>query len=148
MSLTEQINEDIKSAMKAREKEKLEALRAIKTALLLEATKDASSTVSSDAEQKLLQKLYKQRIEAAEIYHAQDRADLEAVELNQAAVIEAYLPKQMSDEELDSAIKELIASTGATGPQDMGKVVGKAVASLQGKADGKRVSAAVKRLLS
>jgi uncharacterized protein YqeY len=148
MSLTEQINNDIKAAMKAREKEKLEALRAIKSALLLEATKDGAGEISPETEQKLLLKLHKQRVESAEIYEQQNRADLKDAELAQAAIIENYLPKQLSDDELKTALNEIIASIGASGPQDMGKVMGAAVGKLQGKADGKRISAMVKELLT
>ncbi|MGY6562211.1 MAG: GatB/YqeY domain-containing protein [Luteibaculaceae bacterium] len=148
MNLTEQINNDIKEAMKAREKEKLEALRAIKSALLLEATKEgASEGISAETEQNLLLKLHKQRIEAADIYKGQNRADLADVELNQAAIIEAYLPKQLSDSELEAELKQIIADAAASGAKDMGKVMGLATPKLKGRADGKRISSMVKALL-
>ena len=146
MSLTDQINADIKAAMLAKEKEKLEALRAIKAALLLEATKGGE--VSADAEMKMLQKMYKQRIEAAEIYKQQGRKDLEEPELFQAEIIKKYLPAQMSREEVVAVVQGIINEVGATSPGDMSKVMGPAMAKLQGKADGKVISEVVKELLS
>lgn len=146
MSLTEKINGDIKAAMLAREKEKLEALRAIKAALLLESTKGGSE-VNEEAEMKMLQKMYKQRIEAATIYKEQGRADLEEPELFQANIIKAYLPEQLSEEQVKAIIQEVIAATGASGPADMGKVMGGVTQKLQGKADGKLVATLVKQLL-
>jgi uncharacterized protein len=148
MALTDLINEDIKKAMLAREKDKLEALRAIKSALLLEATKDGSATVSDEAANKLLQRLYKQRNESAEIYVAQGREDLAKVEIDQAAVIKAYLPEQMSEEQITTELKRIIVELGASSPADLGKVMGVATKALAGKADGKLVSAIVKGLLS
>lgn len=146
MSLTDKINADIKSAMLAKEKEKLEALRAIKSALLLEATKGAGE-VTADAENKILQKMYKQRMEAAEIYKTQGRADLEGAEVFQANIIKTYLPEQMSEDQIRAVIKEVIAQVGATSAADMGKVMGPSMGKLQGKADGKVISAIVKELL-
>ncbi len=146
MSLAEQINNDIKAAMLAREKDKLEALRAIKAALLLEQTK-GTDAVSEDAELKMLQKMYKQRVEAAEIYKQQSRADLEQAEMFQADVIKKYLPEQLSEAEVKAIIQELITSVGASSAADMGKVMGPAMAKLQGKADGKLISALVRQLL-
>lgn len=147
MTLTEQINGDIKTAMKAREKEKLAALRAIKSALLLEASKDGSGEVSEEAEMKILQKLHKQRKDAAALYEEQDRPDLLADEVFQAGVIEAYLPAQMSEEEIGEVVKAIIAKTGASSPADMGKVMGAAMGQLAGKADGKIISMLVKKYL-
>lgn len=147
MNLSDQINADIKSAMLAKEKEKLEALRAIKAALLLEQTK-GTGEVTNDAEIKLLQRMYKQRMESAEIYQQQNRTDLSEPELFQAAIIKKYLPEQLSEEEIRKVIAEVIVSSGASGPADMGKVMGPSMAKLQGKADGKLISALVKELLN
>ena len=147
MSLTETINTDIKNAMKAREKEKLAALRAIKSALLLEASKDGSGEVSEEAEMKILQKLHKQRKDAAALYEEQNRPDLLEDEVFQAGIIEAYLPAQMSEEEIGEVVKSIIAKTGASSPADMGKVMGAAMGQLAGKADGKIISMLVKKYL-
>lgn len=147
MSLTEKINGDIKAAMLAREKEKLEALRAIKAALLLESTK-GSNEVTPEIEAKILAKLYKQRIESAEIFKTQNRKDLEGPELFQANIIKAYLPEQMSEEQVKTAVQEIITSLGITSAADMGKVMGPVMQKLNGKADGKLISAIVKQLLS
>lgn len=147
MSLEEKINADIKSAMLAKEKEKLEALRAVKSAVLLAKTEKVGVEVSEDTELKLLQKLVKQRKEAAEIYLKQQMKDLADVELFQANVIEQYLPAQMSSEEISQAVKSVIAETGANGIKDMGKVMGLVSKQLAGKADGKLISEIVKSLL-
>ena len=147
MSLTETINTDIKNAMKAREKEKLAALRAIKSALLLEASKDGSGEVSEEAEMKILQKLHKQRKDAAALYEEQNRPDLLEDEVFQAGVIEAYLPAQMSEDEIGEVVKGIIAKTGASSPADMGKVMGAAMGQLAGKAEGKIISMLVKKYL-
>lgn len=149
MSLVDQINGDIKKAMLAREKEKLEALRAVKSALLLAGTeKGADGTVSAEAELKVLQKLVKQRKDAATIYTEQNRDDLAQPEIFQAEVISAYLPEQMGEEEVKAIIQQIIERTGASSPTDMGKVMGPAMGQLQGKADGKMISSLVKELLS
>lgn len=148
MNITERINNDIKEAMKARESGKLAALRDIKSKLLLEATKEGGSgEVDEDSALKILNKLYKQRVEAAEIYQAQGREDLLADELAQAEVIKAYLPAQLSEAELRSSMEEIIARVGASSMADMGKVMGAATKELAGKADGKAISAMVKALL-
>jgi uncharacterized protein YqeY len=147
MSLEEKINADIKSAMLAKEKEKLEALRAVKSAILLAKSEKAGSEVSEDAELKLLQKLVKQRKEAAEIYVNQSRQDLADVEMFQAKVIEQFLPAQMSEAEVEKIIQTIITETGASGIKDMGKVMGTASKQLAGKADGKLISEIVKRML-
>ena len=147
MTLTEQINADVKEAMKAREKEKLAALRAIKSALMLEATKDGSGEVSEEAGMKILQKLHKQRKDAAALYEEQNRPDLLEDEVFQAGVIEAYLPAQMSEEEIGEVVKSIIAKTGASSPADMVKVMGAAMGQLAGKADGKIISMLVKKYL-
>ena len=134
--------------MLARNKELLEALRAVKSALLLaKSEKGGDGGVSEDAEIKILQKLVKQRRETAEIYLSQNRKDLADVEIFQADVIQKYLPEQMSEEELTNIIKDIIAETGATSVKDMGKVMGLAAKKLAGKADNKAVSEKVKQLL-
>lgn len=147
MSLTDKINEDIKKAMLAREKEKLEALRAVKSALLLAMTSEGGGTVTEDMEVKLLQKLVKQRRETAEIYAGQNRADLAEVETAQAEVIAAYLPSQLGADELKPLISLIIKETGASGIKDMGKVMAAASQQLAGKADNKTISSIVKELL-
>ena len=149
MSLTTQINSDIKKAMLAKEKEKLEALRAIKSALLLEATKEGNNgEVEEAAEMSIIQKLYKQRMDAAKIYVEQGRKDLAEVEENQAKVIEAYLPAQMSEDEVVKIVQEIITKVGANGPSDMGKVMGPTMGQLKGKADGGLISKIVKQELN
>lgn len=145
MSLEEKINADIKTAMLAKEAQKLEALRAIKSAILLMKTSGEANT--EDAEIKALQKMVKQRKETADLYQKQNRQDLAEVELAQAAVIEKYLPAQMSEDEIREALKQIIAQVGAASPADMGKVMGVATKELSGKADGKTISAIVKQLL-
>ena len=148
MSLSDQINEDIKKAMLAREKDKLESLRAVKASLLLLKTQDgAGGEISEDAELKLLQKLVKQRKESAEIYRSQQRPDLADVELMQASFIEVYLPKQMDTNELRGVIAQIIADTGATSVKEMGKVMGVATKTLAGKADNKTISELIRELL-
>ncbi len=149
MSLFEQVSEDIKKAMLAKEKDKLEALRALKTAFLLARTEaGAGGELTPDAELKITQKLVKQRKESAEIYLSQNRKDLADKELLEASVIEQYLPAQMSDEELTVALKGIIEKVGAKSPADMGKVMGIASKELSGKADGKAISVKVKELLA
>lgn len=148
MTLTEQINADIKSAMLAKEKEKLEALRAVKSAILMAATeKGAGDGMSDDAEIKMLQKLVKQRREAAEIFNGQGRADLAEVEEKQAEWISVYLPKQLTEEELRAELSAIIAEVGASSIADLGKVMGAASKKLAGRADGKAISTNVKSLL-
>ena len=148
MSLTDQINNDIKKAMLAREKEKLEALRAVKSALLLEMTSEGGGEVTEEKEIRILQKLVKQRRETAAIYEGQNRKDLAGTETFQADVISAYLPQQLGAEELKQLIQTVIAETGATGIKDMGKVMAEASARLAGKADNKTIAALVKELLN
>ena len=146
MALEEKINADIKSAMLAKEASKLEALRAIKSAILL--LKTSPEGLNDDTEMKALLKMVKQRKETADLYVTQNRKDLADVELAQAAVIEAYLPKQMSEEDVKAEVAKIITSVGATSPADMGKVMGAASKQLAGKADGKLISSIVKELLS
>jgi hypothetical protein len=148
MSITDQINNDIKQAMLAKEKEKLEALRAIKAALLLEATKGGNSEVTDEAAQQIIQKLHKQRKESAAIYIEQNRQDLADVELFQAKVLEAYLPEQMDEDAIRKEVMDAIAKTGASSPQDMGKVMGMLMGKLKGKADGSLISKIVKEALN
>jgi len=148
MSIVEKINADIKTAMLAREKERLNVLRTIKSALMLEATKALGTEVDDDTAIKIMMRLQKQRKEAAEIYEQQGREDLMKEELDQSAVLEDYLPKQLSEEELTKRLQAIIAEVGASGPQDMGKVMGKASTDLAGLADGRTISTAVKKLLS
>jgi len=149
MSLFDKVNDDIKTAMLAREREKLEALRGIKAAFLIAKTeKGASDTLSTDTELKIIQKLVKQRKESAEIYISQNRKDLSDKELFEASVIEQYLPKQMDITELTSILKSVIETVGAKSPSDMGKVMGVASKELAGKADGKLIADTVKSLLA
>lgn len=149
MSLKEQIDADIKKAMLAKNKEELEALRSIKSLILLaETEKGSSEEITSDSEKKLLMKAAKQRKESAEIFEAQNRKDLADRELLQLDVINRYLPKQLSEEEIKSALLNVIKETGASGPQDMGKVMGVATKKLAGQADGKVISELVKKLLA
>lgn len=147
MSLELKINEDIKQAMLAKNKDLLEALRAVKSALLLAKTEKADATVTEEAEIKILQKLVKQRRETAEIYASQNRKDLADVEIFQADVIQKYLPAQMGDEELTAILKGIITEVGATSVKDMGKVMGAAAKKLAGKADNKAISEKVKQIL-
>ena len=147
MSMEQQIQQDIKAAMLAKEKTRLESLRAIKAAILLAKTADGSESIADEAVVKIIQKLVKQRKETAEIYKQQNREELAAQELAEAAAMEVYLPKQLSEAELEEELKKIIAQVGATGPQDMGKVMGTATKTLAGKADGKAISALVKKLL-
>ena len=150
MSLEIQINNDIKQAMLAKQKDVLESLRAIKSAILLLKTgKDATGgEVSEAAEIAMLQKLVKQRKEAADIYVQQNRQDLADEELFQASIIERYLPKQMSREEVEAEVKAIIAEVGAVSPKDMGKVMGQASKRFAGRADNRMVSEIVKQLLA
>ena len=148
MALTDQITADIKGAMKARNKERLAALRDIKSKLMLEMTKEGGDGNVDDAVgQKILNKLYKQRMDAAAIYGEQGREDLQVEELAQAEIIKEYLPEQMSDADLEAAVQGFITELGARSMADMGKVMGKASGALAGKADGKRISEVVKRIL-
>ncbi len=147
MNMELQIQQDIKAAMLAKEKTRLESLRAIKAAILLAKTADGSESIADEAVVKIIQKLVKQRKETAEIYKQQNREELAAQELAEAAAMEVYLPKQMSEEELEAELKKIIAQVGATGPQDMGKVMGTATKALAGKAEGRMISAMVKKLL-
>lgn len=148
MDLTEQINNDIKDAMRAREKDVLNSLRAIKSALLLEATKGSDVEISEEDGMKILQKLHKQRMDAYQIYMDQDREDLASNEKVDADVIARYLPAQMDREELLPLIEALITESGAQGPKDMGRVMGQASQKFSGKAPGRLVADLVKEVLN
>lgn len=148
MDLFERVSEDIKTAMKAHNKVALETLRNIKKVFLEAKTAPGANDSLSDADAlKIIQKLTKQGKDAAEIYVQQNRQDLADVELAQVKVMEAYLPQQMTPEELEAALKEIIAETGASSAKDMGKVMGVASKKLAGLADGRAISAKVKELL-
>lgn len=148
MTIEEQVSEGIKDAMKARDKVRLETLRNIKKVILEAKTKPGAGDQVDDAECiQIIRKLAKQGKESAEIYQQQGRADLYEQEAAQVAVLDGFLPKQMSNEELTAALQEIIASVGAASPQDMGKVMGVATKKLAGLADGKAISEKVKELL-
>ncbi len=148
MDLFDRISEDIKNAMRAKDKVALETLRNIKKFFIEAKTAaGAGDTLTDEAALKIIQKLVKQGKDAAEIYKGQGREDLAENELAQVKVMEAYLPKQMSAEELEAALKTIIAEVGATGAQDMGKVMGVATKKLAGLAEGRAISAKVKELL-
>ena len=148
MSLADKINGDLKVAMKEKNKVKLESLRAIKSALLLAATEKGAKETTEDAELKILQKLVKQRKDAADIYHKEGRTDLAAAEEEQIAAIEVYLPEQMSEEDIKAEVEAIIAATGASSMADMGRVMGQANQKMAGKADGKIIAQFVKAALS
>lgn len=149
MSLKTKIEGEIKQAMLNKAKVRLTALRSIKSMILLaETEKGSSNEVTNDAELKLLTKAAKQRKDSLDIYNQQGRADLAAIEKAELDVIEEFLPKQMSSEEIEEEVKAVITQVGATGPQDIGKVMGVASKKLAGKADGKAISEYAKKLLN
>jgi uncharacterized protein len=149
MSLKQQIDNDIKAAMLAKNKEELTALRSVKSLILLaETDKGVTGEISSDVEMKLLTKAAKQRKESAEIFLKEGRNDLAQKEQFELEVISRYLPKQLSEEEIATELKKIIEQVGAKGAQDMGKVMGTATKQLAGKADGKLISELVKKLLA
>lgn len=148
MSLEAKINSDLKEAMKAKDQVSLRGIRAIKSALLLLKTDGSGNEITEDTEIKLLQKLVKQRKDSLDIYEKQNREDLAVKEREEIAVIEKYLPAQMSAEELETIIKGIIEQTGAESMRDMGKVMGMASKQLAGRADGKTISGVVKSLLT
>lgn len=149
MSLKATIDNDIKKAMLAKNKEELEALRSIKSMILLaETEKGTVAEISSETESKLLMKAAKQRKESAEIFQKEGRQDLAQRENIQLEIISRYLPKQLSESEVTDELKKIIAQLDAKGPQDMGKVMGTATKALAGKADGKMISEIVKKLLT
>ncbi|MBD5330171.1 MAG: GatB/YqeY domain-containing protein [Bacteroides sp.] len=149
MNLFDQISEDIKKAMLARDKVRLEALRGAKKEFLEAKTaKGANGELTDDNATKILVKMVKQRKESAKIYEDNQRPELAANELAEAAVLEEYLPKQLSAEELEAEVRAIIAETGAAGPRDMGKVMGVASKRLAGKAEGRAISETVKNILN
>jgi uncharacterized protein YqeY len=147
MSLEQIINDGIKTAMLAKDKVRLESLRAVKAAILLAKTSENSKDFDETAEIKMLQKLVKQRRETAEIYIASNRQDLADKELAEADIIEEFLPKQMTPQEIESTVKAIIEETGAKSVKDMGRVMGTAAKRMAGKADGKLIAGFVKKLL-
>jgi len=148
MSLTEKISADLITAMKAKDKVSLEAIRAAKTAFLLaHSEKGSVSVLTPEEEIKIIQKLVKQRRESAQIYRDNNRPDLYEKETTEADVLEKYLPAKMSDEEITEIVRSIIDRVGARSPSDLGKVMGPAMKELAGKADGKEISAKVKQLL-
>ncbi|MDR1525965.1 MAG: GatB/YqeY domain-containing protein [Tannerella sp.] len=148
MSLFDQISSDIKAAMLAKDKVRLEALRNVKKFFLEAKTAPgANDTLTDEAALKIIQKLVKQGKDSAQIYADQNRPDLADVELGQVRILEGYLPQQLSPGELEAELKRIIAETGASGPKDMGKVMGAATKALSGKAEGRAISETVKRLL-
>lgn len=149
MSLKDRINADIKEAMLAKDKARLQALRSIKSLILLaETEKGGTEGISQDTEMKLLNRAAKQRRESAELYAKQGRTDLEEIELTELRVIEDYLPKQLDEGDLRVRLVEIIQRVGATGPSDLGKVMGVASKELAGQADGRAISTAVGELLN
>ena len=149
MNLYDQVSEDIKAAMKARDKVRLETLRNIKKVFIEAKTAPGSNDTLDDADAlKIIQKLAKQGRESAAIFTEKNRQELADNEMAQVAVIESYLPKQLSEEEIEAAVKDIIAQTGASSMKDMGKVMGLANKQMAGKADGRAISTIVKRLLS
>ena len=148
MSVQDQISNDIKEAMKSRNVDKLSALRAVKSAIMLEATKDGSITVSDEISLQIITKLVKQRKDSAVIFTEQDRLDLAEDEINQLAYLEEYLPAQMGEEEVRAVVKEVIVQVGASSLADMGKCMGSLMGRLNGKADGSLISKLVKEELS
>ena len=148
MSVQDQITSDIKEAMKARNVDKLAALRAVKSAIMLEATKDGSTIVSDEVSLKLIAKLVKQRKDSAAIFEEQNRPDLVVDEVNQLAYLETYLPSQMGEKEVRKIVKEVIAKLGVSSPADIGKCMGPLIGRLNGKADGSLISKLVKEELS
>lgn len=149
MGLELQIAADMKAAMLAKDKVRLESLRAVKAAILLAKTAEGSNGEVTDEEiVKIIQKLVKQRKESAEIYASQNRAELAENELAEASNMEVYLPKQLSDEELEKELRAIMSEIGASAPSDMGKLMGTATKRLAGKAEGKAISAMAKKLLA
>jgi len=147
MGLFETINTDIKNAMLAKEKEKLEALRAVKAAFMVAKTEKGNSELTEDKEITIVQKLVKQRLDTAEVYKQNNRPELAEKEEAEAEIISVYLPKQLSEEEITAEVKAIIEQTGASSMKDMGKVMGMASKKLAGKADGKIISGIVKQIL-
>jgi uncharacterized protein YqeY len=148
MNLEEKINNDIKEAMKSRDQSWLRGVRAIKAAILLAKTDGSGQAMDEEREIKLMQKLVKQRQDSLAIYEAQNREDLAAVERDEIAIIQKYLPQPLTQEELEAYIKNLIQEHGASGIKDMGRIIGLASKGLSGKAEGKTIAEQVKKILS
>ena len=148
MSLEKKIMEAIKTAMKEKNQQALAALRAVKSELILLKTSGSISELNETDENKILQKLVKQRKDSASIFSEQNREDLAIPELEQAEIISQFLPKQMSENEVEIVVAEIISKTGANSMKDMGKVMGLTNSKLAGKADGKTISGIVKKMLS
>ncbi len=147
MSLKQNVESEIKTAMLAKDKDRLRALRAIKSLIMLEETKGGEKGVSEEEEMKILTKAAKQRRDSADIYQQQKREDLASVELAELEIINEFLPKQLSEVEIEAELRDIISSVGAEGPKDMGKVMGVATKQLAGRAEGKLISQKVKSLL-
>ncbi len=147
MTFEERINEDLKAAMKAQDKKALRGVRAIKQAILLAKTDGSHEEITEEKAVKMMQKLVKQRRDSLAIFEKEGREDLAQVEREELEIIESYLPKQMTPEELETAVKKIVEQTGATSMKDMGKVMGAANKELAGRADGAAISAVVKKLL-
>ncbi|SRR5690554_1848833 len=148
MALKEQIDQDIKKAMLAKDQARLRSLRAVKSAILNAETEKNAGAFDESAELKLLQRLVKQRKESADIYLQQNRPDLYDIEKEELVIIESYLPQQLSRPEIEQAIRQIVADSGASSVKDMGKVMGLANKALSGKADGKTISEIVKEVLT
>ena len=148
MSLQQKVMDQMKTAMKAKDTLALDSLRAVKSAILLAQTEKAGKVLTQEDELKLVQKLVKQRKDSASIYREQGRPDLAEPELAQAAVIERFLPEQLSEAEIEKVVDQVIEETGASGMKDMGKVMGQVTGELAGKADGKTISGIVRRKLA
>ncbi len=149
MSLDKNMNEALKEAMKAKDAVRLRTLRAIKSAFLIAKTAEgASGEIDEAQEQKIIQKLFKQRSDSYDIFKTQGREDLASKEKEEMDIISDFLPKQLSDDELSAAVKQIVEQVGASSMKDMGKVMGMASKALSGQADGKRISGVVKQLLT
>lgn len=148
MTLEEKIMEDLKEAMKSKNQAALRGIRAVKAAILLAKTDGSGQDITPEREIAILQKLVKQRRESLDIFEKQNREDLAVIEREEIEVIEKYLPKQLSEEELEATVRQIIAQTGAASMKDMGMVMGAASKQLAGKADGRMISEIVKKLLS
>ncbi len=148
MTLEEKIMEDLKEAMKSKNQAALRGIRAVKAAILLAKTDGSGQDITPEREIAILQKLVKQRRESLDIFEKQNREDLAVIEREEIEVIEKYLPKQLSEEELEATVRQIIAQTGAASMKDMGMVMGTASKQLAGKADGRMISEIVKKLLS
>ena len=148
MTLEERVMQELKAAMKAKDQAALRALRAIKSEILLAKTEGSDKTLSEAREMQIIQRLIKQRKDSLEIFEKEGREDLAKKERDEIAVIERFLPEQLSEAELEARLKAIVAETGASSMRDMGKVMGRATQELAGKADNKTISGVVKRLLS